>query len=160
MKWLAVKEPSAARYLSNEANGNVRSTEMILIIVDNHLKTFSLHFSLLWLHICCGLDTPHNNTTITSCCIQAATSCSCSLAVACFLWAPYALLLSFSMNLIPEAWLKAGLKVTGDVPTGYLFVLLEKKTPSEKSGLSFLESALTPKVNLKAEDNYVKQKGL
>lgn len=130
MKWLAKEqeEPPAARYLSTEANRNARSTKMILVIVDNYLKTFPLH--LLWLHLCGGLDTPHNNTMITSCCIQAALFCSCSLAAACFLWASYLLLFSFSMNLIPEAWLKARPKVTGDVPPGYFFWesdLFEKK---------------------------------
>lgn len=47
MKRLAIEEPSAALYLSMEENGNAISTEMMVVIVDNNLKTFPVHFSLL-----------------------------------------------------------------------------------------------------------------
>lgn len=46
------------RAISNtdKANGNAVSTETMLVIVDNHLKTFLIDISLLWLHLYCGLD--------------------------------------------------------------------------------------------------------
>lgn len=101
---LLVEEPSAAQYLPTEENGNVISTGMMLVIVDNNLKTFPICFSLYWLHLCSGLDMPHKDTMITLCCIQPALCCpwfsgSCLLI-------PLNIF-SFSTDLKPAAWLNA-----------------------------------------------------
>lgn len=65
---------SASRCLSTEENGNAIRTEIMLVIVTNHLKTCPVHFSLLWFHLHCGLYMPHKDTMIAMCCIQATLS--------------------------------------------------------------------------------------
>lgn len=101
------------RAISNtaKANGNAISTETML--VDNHLKTFLINISLLWLHLYCGLDTSHNNTMITLHCILAAVSYSCVLGTPCFfLWASNFLLLSKSIFILFVRFFPLSLSVT------------------------------------------------
>lgn len=160
MEWLAIEEPSATLYLSTEENGNAISTEMMLVIVDNNVKTFPVYFSLLWLHLCCGLDMPHKDTMITLCCIQAALSRPQSSG-SCLL---FPLDIRFPSPLfqhgsdarsMTESWAKSH----GWPPTWVLLVGIwsaGKKLPM-KNPAYFLEGAYTPNVNLKAGNNSVKQ---
>lgn len=107
--------PFCRRAISNtaKANGNAVSTETMLVIVDNHLKTFLINFPLLWLHLYRGLDTSHNNTVITSHCIQAALFHSRALATPCFfLWASHFLLLSKSTFNLSVRYFPLSLSVT------------------------------------------------
>lgn len=154
MKWLAIEEPSEVQYLFTEENGNAISTEMMLVIVDNHLETFHVHFSLLWLHLCCGLHmlciTMSTVSTMSTQWVSSVASKQLipsltSLAAACgFLWTSDSLLYFFRMDLMPVAWLKSRPKVMADLPPIYLWEsdVLEKNS-REKSNL-FLGRFLYP----------------
>lgn len=160
MKWLAIGEPSAARYLSTKENGNAISTEMMLVIVDNHLKTFPVHFSLLWLHLCCGLDMPCKDTMITLCCIQAALFCPL-FSGSCLLFPPDIRFPSLLFQHGPDAssMTESQAKSDGWPPTLVLLMGIWSvgKNLPVKNSPCFLEGAHTPNVNLKAGNNSVKQ---
>lgn len=160
MKWFAIEEPSAAWYLSTEENGNAISTEMRLVIVDNHLKIFPVHFSLLWLHLCCGLDMPHKDTMITLCCIQTALSRP-RFSGSCLL---FPLDIKFPSPLFqhgPDAssMTENQAKSDGWPPTWVLVMGIwsSGKNLPVKNAACFLEGAHTPNVNLKTGNNTVKQ---
>lgn len=161
-EWLAIQEPSAAGYLSTEGNGNAISTEMMLVIVHNHLKTFRVCFSLLWLHLCCGLDMPHKCTMITLCCIQAALSCPW-FSGSCLLFSLDIRLPSplFQHGPVASSMTESQAKSHGWPPTWVLLLGIWSvgKNLSVKNPACFLEGADTPNANLKAGNNCVKQNG-
>lgn len=69
VKWVSIQELSEVQCLFTEKNRNAISTEMVLVIIGIHLETFPVHLYLLWLNLCCGLD-----TMIIQCCVQAVHS--------------------------------------------------------------------------------------
>ena len=159
MKPLAIEEPSSAWYLSTEENRNAVSTEMMLAIIGSHLKTFPVHFSLLWLHLYCGLDMPRKDIMITLCCIQGALSCP-QLFGSCLLF----LLdirfpsLLFQHGCDASSMTESQTKSNSWPPTWVLLMgvwSVGRKIPV-KNPDCFLESAHTPNVNLEAGNSSVK----